>query len=67
MFVTIVLLYMPMFSLSQVCPNLSIPISALLNLSFSDTVFPSISPKYASFLPSFIIAKFTLSVACVIF
>ena len=48
-FATIVLPYIPMFSLSHVCPNSSIPISALLNVSFSDTVFPIISPKYASF------------------
>ena len=66
-FATIVLLYLPMFSLSHFCPNVSIPISALLDVSFSYTVFPIISPKYASFSPSFIIVKFTLSVACVMF
>ena len=58
---------MPMFSFCHVCPNFSIPISALLNVSFSDTVFPIISPKYASFSPYLIIVKFTLSVARVKF
>ena len=48
-FATIVLPCMPMFSISHVCPNFSIQISALLNVSFSDTGFPIISPKYASF------------------
>ena len=40
LFATTVLPYVPMFSLSHVCPNFSIPTSVLLNVSFSDTVFP---------------------------
>ena len=67
LFLTIVLPYIPMFSLSHVCPNFCITISALLNVSLSDTLFPIISPKCASFSPSFVIVKFTLSVASLIF
>ena len=67
MFATFVLPFIPMFSIGHVCPNFCIPIIALLNVSFSDTVFPIISPNYASFEPSFIIMKFTLSDACVMF